>query len=231
MWLAMASARESNAELGSHARVVLDALESRGPAFTQELQGASGLLASHFEMGLVELIGRGRITCDSFGGLRRLMTSPSRRRGVMKRAVLAPAGRWSAFRAGAVVQPGDEGVELVARRLLDRYGVMFRRLLARERLPIPWRDLVRIYRHMELRGDVRGGRFVQRFAGEQYALPDAVDRMRRVRRSDPAVHLRVAAADPLNLRGILTPDERVPAHTRRRVEIGPGRIPEEISAQ
>ena len=110
--------------------------------------------------------------------------------------------------------------EFVARRLLERYGVVFRKMLTRERIPVPWRDLVRVYRHLELRGDVRGGRFVQRFSGEQYALPDAVDLMRRLRRSGREVHANVSAADPLNLQGILTPDERVPSQTRRRVDVG-----------
>jgi ATP-dependent Lhr-like helicase len=231
-WLGLSSpggATLDDGDLSSHGRTVLTALSSRGPAFTQELQRASGLLASHFEMGLTELIGHGRITCDSFGGLRRLITPPSRRRGVMKRATLAPAGRWSPFRGQ---QPPDDvnpenpemgvlsPVEFVARRLLDRYGVVFRKMLTRERLPVPWRDLVRVYRHLELRGDVRGGRFVQRFSGEQYALPEAVELMRRLRRSDREIRATVSAADPLNLQGILTPEERVPAQTLRRVDVG-----------
>ncbi|MDX1389428.1 MAG: hypothetical protein R3344_09585, partial [Acidobacteriota bacterium] len=218
-WVAMtASARVDDEAMSSYGREVWSALEKRGPSFTRELQSATGLLASHFEMGLVELIGRGRITCDSFGGLRRLITPPSRRRGVMKTAELAPAGRWSVFRRD---QPGGTvDVEFVARRLLDRYGVVFRKMLTRERVPVPWRDLVRVYRHMELRGDVRGGRFVQRFAGEQYALPEAVELMRRLRRSGQEIRTHVSAADPLNLQGILTPDERIPSQTRRHVDVG-----------
>ena len=232
IWLALTAhkgATIDDGDLSSHGRVVLNALSARGSAFTQELQRASGLLASHFEMGLTELIGHGRITCDSFGGLRRLITAPSRRRGVMKRATLAPAGRWSPLRgqqprADADPESPEMGVlspvDFVARRLLDRYGVVFRKILTRERLPVPWRDLVRVYRHLELRGDVRGGRFVQRFSGEQYALPEAVELMRRLRRSDREIRVTVAAADPLNLQGILTPDERVPSQTRRRVTVG-----------
>ena len=103
----------------------------------------------------------------------------------------------------------------------------------RERIPVPWRDLVRVYRLEELRGEVRGGRFVQRFAGEQYALPEAIELMRRLRRraggaqahaeghaADQAARLHVAAADPLNLEGILTPEPRVPLQARRRVPVG-----------
>jgi ATP-dependent Lhr-like helicase len=100
--------------------------------------------------------------------------------------------------------------------------VIVRDLLERERLPVPWRDLVRVYRRLELRGDVRGGRFVQRFAGEQYALPQAIERMRALRREakPPEVGgLWVSAADPLNLGGILTPDPRIPAQARSRVRV------------
>ena len=110
-------------------------------------------------------------------------------------------------------------VEFAARRLLDRYGVVFRRVLERERIPVAWKDLVRVYRLWELRGEVRGGRFVQRFAGEQYALPEAVELMRRLRRTrgGAGAGVKLSASDPLNLEGILTPDPRVPAQARRRV--------------
>jgi ATP-dependent Lhr-like helicase len=177
------------------------------------------------------------VTCDSFGGVRRLITPPSRRRGVVKSSPLVPAGRWSLFRSadggagGAAL--GDEALtEFVAQRLLDRYGVVFRRLLERERIPVAWRDLVRVYRHLELRGDVRGGRFVQRFSGEQYARPEAVELLRRLRRKTLQIvgpaeaverapeGLQVAATDPLNLEGILTPEARIPAVARRRVRVG-----------
>jgi ATP-dependent Lhr-like helicase len=162
----------------------------------------------------------------------------------MKHTPLMPAGRWSRFRDDVVTITGagaanatEEQTLFVARQLLTRYGVVFRRLLERERIPIPWRDLVRVYRHQELRGDVRGGRFVQRFAGEQYALPEAVELMRRLRRmgGSPRVHaldklaahhdseqrprIEVAATDPLNLQGVLTPDAKIPAQTRRRVSV------------
>ncbi|TMQ57395.1 MAG: hypothetical protein E6K72_03740 [Candidatus Eisenbacteria bacterium] len=237
--------------LSTYARTILDALAARGACFVQELQRDTRLLPSHLEMGLVQLIGHGLVTCDSFGGLRRLVTPPSRRRGVMKRVPFAPAGRWSRFRAVVVgdgeIAPGEREAEFVARQLLARYGLVFRRLLERERIPIPWRDLARVLRRMELRGDVRGGRFVSRFAGEQYAQPEAVELMRRLRRghgdaigrhtgsaarahmtsaarapghgAPDAAGLRVSAADPLNLDGILTPEPRVPVQSRRRVRV------------
>ena len=237
LWRELATASRSEAaadctpELGTYAKMVLAALDQRGASFTQDLQRDSGLLAAHFEAGLIQLIAHGLVTCDSFGGLRRLITPPSKRRGVMKRAPLAPPGRWSrlgdeARRGGA---RSDEAVEFAARRLLARYGVMMRVLLERERLGVPWRDLVRVYRRFELRGEIRGGRFVQRFSGEQFALPGAVELMRRSRRGgrDAAERalpehrgsLHVSAADPLNLGGILTPDPRVPALARQRVQV------------
>jgi ATP-dependent Lhr-like helicase len=236
-WLALSDAAADRAAtenaLTTYARTILDALRARGACFTQELERLSRLLPSHFEMGLTQLIAHGLVSCDSFGGLRRLITSPSRRRGVARRAPLTPAGRWSLFRGGSAIdiRPiGATEVEFVARQLLTRYGVVFKRLLERERMPVPWRDLVRVYRTMEMRGDVRGGRFVQRFSGEQYALPEAVELMRRLRRRERAAPsladpsgmprgLHVSAADPLNLEGILTPEARVPAQARRRVVV------------
>ena len=248
-WLALAEAGgNDDAALSSYAKAILDVIEGRGASFAQELQHASGLLPSHFEMGLIQLIGQGLLTCDSFGGVRRLITPPGRRRGVMRHQPLAPSGRWSRFRpvrADAILPavPGageaaraapvdDALVEFAGRQLLARYGVVFRRMLERERLPVPWHTLVRLYRIWELRGDVRGGRFVQRFAGEQYALPEAIELMRRLRRQRAATHpieavpggapadLHVSAADPLNLEGILTPDARISPMVRRRVRVG-----------
>lgn len=107
--------------------------------------------------------------------------------------------------------------EMVARQLLYRTGVVFRKTIAREKLPVPWRDLVRVYRTLEARGEVRGGRFVAGFDGEQYALPEAVTLLRAVRRRGESAPIHVSAADPLNFRGILTPEERVAPTTRRLV--------------
>jgi len=222
-------------EVSTYADLVLSILMSRGPSFAQDIARHTGLLPSHVEAGLAELIGLGLTTCDSWSGLRRLITPVSRRRGVMKRVPFAPPGRWTGLRSlacGGASGPGDArrgdaafaraaeaDAEFIARRLLGRYGVVFRRLLDRERLPVAWRDLVRVYRLWELRGDVRGGRFVQRFAGEQYAVPEAVDLLRRLRRSESGsgAGVKISAADPLNLDGILTPEPRISSQTRRRV--------------
>jgi len=107
--------------------------------------------------------------------------------------------------------------EFVARQLLQRTGVVFRKTVAREKQPLPWRDLVRVLRTLEARGEVRGGRFVAGFDGEQYALPEAVPLLRSVRRRGPGEPVHASAADPLNYRGILTPDERISPLSRQKV--------------
>jgi ATP-dependent Lhr-like helicase len=111
-----------------------------------------------------------------------------------------------------------ERIEFAARRLLKRYGVVFHRLLLRENSAPPWRELVRVYRRLEARGEIRGGRFVAGFSGEQYALPEAVQQLRAIRRAKPqGTLITVNGADPLNLVGIVTPGQRVPALSSNRV--------------
>jgi ATP-dependent Lhr-like helicase len=138
------------------------------------------------------------------------------------------AGRWSLVRRVSFPEPsiGDSlAVEHLARTLLRRYGVVFWRLLEREAawLP-PWRDLLRVYRKLERRGEIRGGRFVAGFSGEQFALPDAVGALRETRRKpNHNALISVSGADPLNLVGILTPGPRLPALTGNRVLYRDGR--------
>jgi ATP-dependent Lhr-like helicase len=146
----------------------------------------------------------------------------------MRRARNPPvvAGRWSTFRPaatglGADVAIESEPIELVARTLLARTGIVFKAVLGRERIPVPWRDLIRCYRRMEARGEIHGGRFVAGFHGEQFALPSAVTRLRGLRQHARIEPVNVAASDPLNFVGILTPDKRVAANARRRVDVFP----------
>jgi len=134
---------------------------------------------------LDELLAAGLITSDGFFGRK-------------------SAGRWS------LVPDANQDVEVQARSLLKRYGVVFRRMVTRENAAAPWRELARVYRRLEARGEIRGGRFVTGMSGEQFALPEAVERLREIRREGPDGRLIViSAADPLNLTGILTPGERV----------------------
>jgi len=217
------------AHLAPNAARVLEAIRSHGASFFDELVDASGLLRTQVEDALAELAAGGLVSSDSFAGLRALLLPSERRKpiaGGRRRHRTAlfgmeDAGRWAlARRAGAGEGTrADEAVEHAARTLLRRYGVVFWRLLAREAgwLP-PWRDLLRCYRRLEARGEIRGGRFVAGFSGEQFALPEAIGLLRETRRRDAdEAWVSLSAADPLNLVGVLTPGGRVAALTGNRV--------------
>jgi ATP-dependent Lhr-like helicase len=147
--------------------------------FPQQLPKAADLVPAHVEMGLADLLAHGLITCDSFAALRQMITPPSRRRSALR-----PVGRWCCFRNQPHEHHGDELTEMVACQLLERTGVVFRKTITREKLPVTWASLVRVYRRMELRGEVRGGRFVAGFSGEQFAKPSAVELLRKLRREN-----------------------------------------------
>jgi ATP-dependent Lhr-like helicase len=194
------------------------------------------LLRSQTEEALAELVAVGLVSSDSFGGLRALLVPSSERRPITggrrrRRTVtfgMEAAGRWKLARhlrppkseSPAQTRAREEpAVEHVAHTLLQRYGVVFPRLLQREAtwLP-PWRDLLRVYRRLENRGDIRGGRFVAGFSGEQYALPSAVSALRQIRRQpDSGTLVSLSAADPLNMVSILTPGPRLAATSGNRV--------------
>ncbi|MBI4501433.1 MAG: hypothetical protein HY700_09760 [Gemmatimonadetes bacterium] len=212
--------------LSAAAESVLQALQAHGASFFVELVRITGLLRTQVENGLSELVAWGLVSSDSFGGLRALLI-PSERRspiaGARRRnGRMAPfgvetAGRWAVV-GGSACLSSDEAVEALARQLLRRYGVVFRRLLEREAILPPWRDLIRVYWRLEARGEIRGGRFVGGFSGEQFALPEAVGLLRGVRRGQGEGELvAVSGADPLNLIGIITPGASVPAVTTNRI--------------
>jgi ATP-dependent Lhr-like helicase len=207
---------------------VREVLQDRGASFFHELVPLSGLLPTQVEQALGELAGLGLVTSDSFAGLRTLITPSSKRKplsGTRRRHRTVPfgiesAGRWALVGRGAVERRGseDDSVELAARALLRRYGVVFKRLLARETGAPPWRELLLVYRRLEARGEIRGGRFVSGMSGEQFALPEAVAQLRAIRRQESLGRLiAVGAADPLNMTGIVTPGERIAAVARSRV--------------
>ncbi|HJV10317.1 MAG TPA: ATP-dependent DNA helicase, partial [Burkholderiales bacterium] len=200
--------KDGVSDFSSEAKAVREALEKRGASFFHELVSTTKLLPSYVERGLAELAGAGIASADSFAGLRALLAAPEKRRNLVE-----TAGRWSLLKSEK-----NDNVEAIARTLLKRYGVVFRTLLQRESQLPPWRDLVRVYRKLEARGEIRGGRFVGGFGGEQFAATDAVGRLRAVRKSEKLDELVVlSAADPLNLVGILTPEARVAAIYRNRV--------------
>ena len=184
-------------------------LARHGASFAHELAAACDLTPDEFRTAIAELVSAGMVTSDGFAGLRALIGSSSAR--------LDAAGRWAAVTAAGDADAAAP-VETIAWTLLRRYGVVFRRLLAREATAVPWRDLARVYRILEARGDIRGGRFVSGMSGEQFALPDAVERLREIRRSEPTNRLvAVSAADPLNLTGIVTGGDRVRAVAGNRI--------------
>ncbi|MBM3991587.1 MAG: DEAD/DEAH box helicase [Planctomycetes bacterium] len=196
LWLGFERSGEPP-ELTWPARAVLEALRSRGASFADDLPRACGLLGVDVDRGLAELVGCGLASSDGFGALRHLM----RQSGQRHFRALSP-GRWSLLEREG--RPREES-EALAKALLRRYGVLFRALLERERFPTPWRDLVRALRALELRGDVRGGRFVERFSGEQYALPEAVVALRKQRREPACESEPCASCDPLHLPQLLAP--------------------------
>jgi len=219
--------------LSSRARAVADYLVEHGASFFDEMLDGTRLLHTELEDALGELVAAGLVSSDSFSGLRALLVpsskrpSPHRRRG--RRAAMfgiADAGRWAIVRRRATADAENSNrkietdvVELVARTLLKRYGVVCWRLLANEAawLP-PWRDLLRVYHRLEARGEIRGGRFIAGLSGEQFALPEAVASLRAMRQSKPAnTWISVCGADPLNLVGSLLAGTTVPAVTGSRV--------------
>jgi ATP-dependent Lhr-like helicase len=204
--------------LSAHAMRVLEALRACGAAFTDDLIDAAGLLAAQVEDALVELIAAGRVTADSFGSLRRLARRSERRRS-RRSENLAQSGRWVSLPPVTTAAPAPDELEMVTRTLLTRYGVVFRRLCEREPELPPWRLLLDCLRRLEARGEIRGGRFIAGFAGEQFALNEAVAELRHTSVSTAGVDSWVvlSAADPLNLAGLLTPGPRVPAVTAHRV--------------
>ena len=205
------------AMLSSVAQDLRRALQERGASFFADLVRVTGHLATEVEEGLWELVAAGLVTADGFDNLRALM-DPRRRRAEGRDRSRRPrhaAGRWSLLRSNGrhSTEHSALSTERVARQLLRRYGVVFRDLLAREVLVHSWRDVLIVYRRLELKGEVRGGRFVSGFVGEQFALPEAVEALRAIRKGSGShgTEIKLSACDPLNLAGIILPGPRVPA--------------------
>jgi ATP-dependent Lhr-like helicase len=198
--------------LSHPAAELLAQLRERGAAFFKDLVRATGRLASEVEDGLWELVAAGLVTADGFENLRSLI-DPKRRRGEGRGRLARPrhaAGRWALVRHANNAVTNEARAAAFADQLLTRWGVIFRDLLARETLAPPWRDLLPVLRRKEAQGEIRGGRFVAGFSGEQFARPEALDLLRAVRRDkEPEVRPEIPNADPLNLAGIILPGPRV----------------------
>ncbi|HEX4569753.1 MAG TPA: helicase-related protein, partial [Dongiaceae bacterium] len=230
LWASLSPLAEASAP-SPRAQAVVDFIRAHGASFFDEMVEGTGLLRTQLEEALAELVALGLVSSDSFGGLRALLTPSDRRRpfasGRRRRRTvdfgMEDAGRWALTRRSEGTLPGmpakPEAAEHAARSLLLRYGVVFWRLIEREAgwLP-PWRDLLRVYRRLEARGEIRGGRFVAGFSGEQFALPHAVGLLREARRKPhDGAWISISGADPLNLLGIVTPGPRLAALTGNRL--------------
>jgi ATP-dependent Lhr-like helicase len=232
-WLAL-STPAGPVEFSPDARQILEILGRAGALFFGEIVRQTGMLPSRVEQALAELTAHGRVTADSFEGLRALLVPEEKRisfgtteRRRQRRAVTSVefAGRWSLLRAVNAEQGSahDEPLQVFARVLLRRYGVVFRKLLEKESLAVSWFELIRLFRRLEARGEIRGGYFVSGVSGEQFALPEAIGLLRSIRKTAPKGGLTaISGADPLNLAGILTPGPRIAAVTAHRILLRDG---------
>jgi ATP-dependent helicase Lhr and Lhr-like helicase len=203
--------------LTDNARRVLACLRARGASFFNDVRVDSGLDAEDTRLALGTLVASGFVASDGFSGLRALLLSAPGRPLVRDRRATF-AGRWSVITTPRAAPSQAEAVETEAWALLRRYGVVFRRLLVRENIAAPWRELARVYRRLEARGEIRGGRFVAGMSGEQFAMPRAIERLREVRRAPADGRLMaISTADPLNLSGIVTSGDRIRVTARNRV--------------
>jgi ATP-dependent Lhr-like helicase len=224
-WQRRAADPDSVEGLSHRGLKILESLRCHGASFFSDLVHDTGLLKSEVEMGLGELVSRGRVSSDSFAGLRALITSRKRRERLRRyRRPLTDvddAGRWSLPRQVRAPESaealGNPAADHIARVLLRRYGVVFRKLLERETGLPPWRKLFYVYRRMEARGEILGGRFVSGFAGEQFALEGADDLLQGSARNPAVDRVAISATDPLNLLVFVALEERIPALSSNRV--------------
>lgn len=210
-WLLDATPKD--AHLSGDAKTILKILTEKGATFIPDLIATSRILPVQVEDALRELIAAGYISADGFTALRRLLSPLAKRSTHVSRFHRRlrdhAGGRWFLLDAG---EPTDDALEQRAVQLLRRYGIVFWEMLAREPMAPRWRDLLYAYRRMEARGEIRGGRFVASYIGEQFALPEAVEALRKLKRdkNEPQM-VEISACDPLNIVGILTPGHRVPS--------------------
>jgi ATP-dependent Lhr-like helicase len=231
-WLLAATRGDASPRLpgSGAAHDVFAVLTERGALFQSELVAETRRLPVEVEQGLWDLVSRGLVAADGYQSLRSLLGVRSRRgpgrgrsgaRGRLRRGGrgrLQADGRWALLPAADPGGDRDDLSEALVEQLLTRWGVVFRDLMQRETLAIPWREILYALRRMEARGTVRGGRFVTGFVGEQYALPGAVDALRQTRRIERSGEVvELSGVDPLNLSGVVTPGPRVPAVRTQRV--------------
>jgi ATP-dependent Lhr-like helicase len=231
-WLLPAERQDLASAASGKAQDVLGILRARGALFFQDLRSTTGLLPAELEDALRELAALGLVSSDTFAAVRaidghagnRTLQRLKRFAKIKVHRPASPIGRWSLF-PGAV-EPAERirQLEYWCELLLRRYGVLFRELLAREPAAPPWWELARVLRRMELRGEVRGGRFLAGVGGEQFAIEAAVSRLRDLRDGEPSGEWTlISAADPLNLSGVISTGPRVPATHKNALILHGGR--------
>ncbi len=224
-WQSGGQAQEN--DLPATSEKILGLLRTEGAMFTADLEHRAGLLRPQLEQALATLVARGLVTADAFSPLRWLIRPEATRRRQIKSAqrkggmsAADMLGRWSAVRFAEAnsAASGQDSLATQCAGLLRRYGVLFRAVIERESLAPPWRHLLRYLRRMEDRGEVQGGRFVDGFSGEQFALAEAAGLLRR-HANAPEQHqlVVISAADPLNLGGVITPGVRTAALIGHRI--------------
>ncbi len=194
-------------------------LKENGASFFADIVEEVGHLRTEVEIGLWELVSAGIITADGFDNLRSLMDKKRRtgRRGRRLNFHQHASGRWSLLKTGKVVSQ-SEHLESLCMILLRRYGVCFRELIAKEKIIPRWRELLLTFRRLEAKGEIRGGRFVGGFTGEQFALPYAVESLRASRKKTvERKAITISAIDPLNLVGLILPGDKVPSFSGKEL--------------
>ncbi|MBA3661979.1 MAG: DEAD/DEAH box helicase [Gammaproteobacteria bacterium] len=220
---------ENLEQLSFIALSIYEFLQQKGASFFPDILYGVKHLAAEVEQGLWELVAAGLITADGFDNLRSLIDKRRRlRKGRRSRFTLASGARWSLLQAYGTDEITAKQLEATCWQLLTRYGVVFRDLIVREKNLPRWRDLLMTFRRLEDRGEIRGGRFVSGFLGEQFALPSAVESLRICHKSTPDDHvITLTSADPLNLVGILLPGERVAVNSKVKIRLKNGVVVEE----
>jgi ATP-dependent Lhr-like helicase len=216
------SGAEEQVELSPKALAVYEYLRAKGAVFFDDIVKGTMQFDSQCEESLAELVSYGLVSSDSFNGLRALLVPAKYKLLSSKKNnpfTMDMAGRWTEITHSVPSEKDSKrNLEFIAKVLLKRYGVVFRKLAEQESVTAPWRDLVRVYRSLEAKGEIRGGRFVDGVWGEQFALPETITQLREIRRKGiQNKFVAISACDPLNLVGIITPGKKVASYLGNRI--------------